>query len=81
MLTLKMYLSKLHPDLGKEKNSETLRRHKEVYGFLSTGFISNDVLSEWPEDPALSLSRTLIISQAFRSFNYQIVQKRIRKLC
>ncbi len=49
--------------------------------FHQTGFIFNDVLSERPEDPVIFHSRVLIISEAFRSFNCQIVQNKIRKLC
>lgn len=49
--------------------------------FHQTGFIYNDVLSERPEDPVIFHSRVLIISEAFKSFNCQIVQNKIRKLC
>lgn len=49
--------------------------------FHQTGFIFNDVLNERPEDPAIFHSRVLIISEALRSFNCQIVHNRVIMLC
>lgn len=60
---------------------QILSRHKEFMDFHQTGFIYNDVHSERPEDPVIFHSRVLIISQAFRSFNWQTIQNKTRKLC